>query len=176
MSVVSVVCSPSFVRAAEPTLADQEASRAVPYRLGLGYKIGNGLGFVGLDFVAGISPRISVGLQGNYLSFTNSFDERATGYGVVPFAQFRLWPAGSTPYLVAGPLYATLSSDDVTASGFGGIANLGWEWMWRSGLSLNIGAGVGYLGSIEATNGFSSIERSGGAHFNLESALRYYFR
>ncbi len=156
-------------------MAKQQAPMDLPHRFGLGYKIGNGLGFVGLDLVAAISDRISLGIQGNYLSSTTSVSETATGYGVVPFAQFRLRPAGSTPYLSAGPLYATLSLDDVQASAWGGVANLGWEWVWSSGLSVNIGAGVGYLGTIKATSGFSSIEQPGGAAFNIESALRYYF-
>ncbi len=161
-----------------PQAAEINAAATQPsYRrsFGVGYKIGNGLGFQGADVVIGLTDQFSLGLQANNFSSTDSAGSKISGYGVAPFAEYRLNVSGSTPYLSAGLLYATLTLDDVRASASGGFANIGWQWRWQFGLAVHVGAGVGYLGSVKATDGINSIERSGGAHFNIESGLRYFF-
>lgn len=160
---------------AAETVPTPAAAVSSPHTFGVGHKIGNGLGFLGLDVVFGLGEHLSLGLQANYLSSQDDVDGTITGYGLVPFAQYRFLKPGSSPYVSAGPLYLKLVLDDVSASAPGVVGNLGWEWIWKFGLSLNIGAGVAHLGTVTATDGFRSIEQKGGTFFNIESALRYYF-
>ena len=151
------------------------AESSAPHRLGVGYKIGNGLGFLGADLVAGLTEHLTLGLQANYFAVQSGAGETAKGYGVVPFAQYRFFAPGSSPYVSAGPLYLRLKLNDVTASATGGVANGGWEWIWSSGISINLGAGVSYLRKLTVTDGFTTVERDGGLNFNIEAALRFYF-
>ena len=151
------------------------AAAVSPHTFGVGYKIGNGLGFVGADVVVGLGEHLSLGLQANYFAFKMDNDETATGYGGVPFVQYRFFKPRSSPYVSAGPVYAHLGFNNVTASATGALANVGWEWVWARGLSLNVGAGIAHLGAVKATDGITSIEKPGGTFFNIESALRYYF-
>lgn len=151
------------------------AAPSNPHTFGVGYKIGNGLGFTGADVVVGLGEHFSLGLQGNYFSFKMDNGDTATGYGAVPFAQYRFFKPRSTPYVSAGLVYAKLGFKDVTSSATGAVANVGWEWVWSTGLSVNVGAGIAHLGAVKATDGFTSIEKPGGTFFNLEAALRYYF-
>jgi hypothetical protein len=160
--------------AAEPVTAPA-TDTASPHTFAVGYKIGNGLGFTGAEVVFGLGDHLSLGLQANYISVQDDLGETVKGYGVLPFAQYRFFKAGSSPYVSAGPLYIQMALGDVSASATGVVGNLGWEWIWKSGLSVNVGAGVGHLGTIKATNGVSSIDVPGATMFNIESALRYYF-
>jgi hypothetical protein len=59
---------------AEPEV---EASK----KLGVGYKIGNGLGFVGADVIIVPVEHLSLDLQGNYLSYSSG-SVSASGYGL----------------------------------------------------------------------------------------------
>lgn len=151
------------------------AESSAPHTLGLGYKLGNGMGFAGADLVVGLTEHLTFGLQANYFAFDGESGETATGFGVLPFAQYRFLAPGSSPYISAGPLYLRLKLNDVTASATGAVANGGWEWIWSSGISINLGAGVSYLRDVTVTDGFTTIERDGGLNFNIEAALRYYF-
>jgi hypothetical protein len=147
----------------------------VTKRVGLGYKIGNGMGFVGGDVIIAPVDHLTFDLQANWVS-VSSGGERATGYGLAPGAQFH-FNAGSvsSAYIGLGYLYATLSLNGVTASGQGGFFNAGYNWQWSSGLGILLGGGVGYLASVRATDGVSTVERKGGAVPNLEFGLRYMF-
>ncbi|MDX2019491.1 MAG: hypothetical protein SF187_04570 [Deltaproteobacteria bacterium] len=155
--------------------ASAAAAAEAPHTLGVGYKIGNGLGFLGADAVLGVGEHLSLGLQANYFSDTSELGDKYTGYGVLPFVQYRFRAPGSSPYLSAGPLYAHVRLNDVTAAAYGAVLNAGWEWIWSSGIAINVGAGASYLGKITATDGFTTVERGGGVAFNIEAALRYYF-
>jgi hypothetical protein len=147
--------------------------------LGVGYKIGNGIGFVGADIIIAPIPHLALDLQANYASVTvsNGFStQTATGYGLAPAIQGRLYEGQvNTPYVGAGFVRVSLKAFDVTASGNGFFANVGYEWRWDSGLGILLGGGIAHLNSVHATNGIDTIDRGGLTAFNLEAGLRYMF-
>jgi len=148
---------------------------ATSTHFGIGYKIGNGLGFVGGDVIVSPAPHLVFDLQANTFSASTS-SGTATGYGLAPAVQGYLREPGvSTPYFSAGYLYATLALNGVTASLKGFFVNAGYEWKWTSGFGILLGGGVAYFASLKATDGFTTIEENGGAHFNLEVGFRFMF-
>ena len=175
---ISAVMMAAVVASSRPTFA-QNAAQSAPAvarkRMGVGYKIGNGLGFLGGDLIIAPIPHVTVDLQANWFSMSSG-DSSATGYGVAPSVQGHLFDGQvSSPYAGLGYVYATLSLDGVTASAQGVFANLGYEWRWDSGLGILLGGGVGYVGAINATNGVETVSSPGGTHVNLEVGLRYMF-
>jgi len=151
------------------------ADRVVMKRLGAGYKIGNGLGFVGADLIISPVEHLTLDLQVNWFS-ASSGGERASGYGVAPSVQFHLFKGQvSSPYLGIGFLHASLSLGNATASASGAFGNVGYEWRWESGIGILLGAGVARLGTVSATNGIDTVHVPGGTHFNLEVGVRYMF-
>jgi hypothetical protein len=68
-----------------------------------------------------------------------------------------------------------MSEGSATASASGFFSNVGYEWKWPFGLGLELGAGIAYLGDIQATNGSTTINSPGGVNFNIEAGLRYFF-
>ena len=139
--------------------------------LGVGYKIGNGLGFVGADIVVSPIPHLALDLQANHYA-----SGEASGFGYAPGLQLFLWDKGrSTPYFSAGYIHLKLGLRNVTASGSGYFANFGYEWKWPFGLGILVGGGLGYLNDVSATDGITTVTAPGGAHFNIEAGLRYMF-
>jgi len=157
-------------------IAQQNAPQPIyKKRFGVGYKIGNGLGFTGADIVVGLTDNFSIALQASYFADEDSDGTKITGSGFAPFVEYRFSDTGSTPYIAGGLVHARLSRDNVTGSASGGFGNIGWQWRWETGFAVHVGAGIGFLTSIKAEDGVNSIERSGGTYFNLESGLRYFF-
>ena len=158
----------SSAMADEPTV---EAER----RLGVGYKLGNGIGFYGGDVVVNPLPHLSVDLYGAYVSQTpQNSNATATGFALAPAIQGHLFAGWrSTPYLSIGMQYVSLGLGDATASGTGFFANLGYEWTLRSGLGIQIGAGVQHLSKITATDGLTTVVMGGDTAPNLEFGIRY---
>jgi hypothetical protein len=139
--------------------------------LGVGYKIGNGLGFLGADIVVSPVPHLALDLQANYFSTGG-----ASGFGVAPGVQVFLWDKGrSTPYFSAGYVHLKLSLNDVTATGSGYFGNFGYEWKWATGVGILLGGGLGYLNEVSATDGFTTVTRAGGVNFNIEAGVRFMF-
>jgi hypothetical protein len=165
----------SLVRVA-PVLAEQEAEPTVRKHLGVGFKIGNGMGLVGGDILISPIDHLTLDLQASYLSTGVSGGGTATGYGLAPTVQGHLFAGQrSSPYIGVGLLYATLTLDDVTASATGVVGNVGYEWRWTSGLGILLGGGVGHLGNVHATDGVTTIDSPGSTHFNIEAGLRFMF-
>lgn len=179
---VALIFSSAFVVAslAAPTAARAEETDAQPF--GIGYKIGNGIGVLGADAIVRAIPYVSIDLQANYLSISQS-DEgtgatvTASGYGFAPTVQGQLKPVGHTPYLGLGFAYAHLSLGGTSGSVSALIVNAGYEWRFASGVGILVGGGIQDIGSVHlvSADGSSSISEAGGAHFNLEAGLRYYF-
>src|SRR5262245_35996733 len=139
--------------------------------LGVGYKIGNGMGVIGGDVIISPIDHLTFDLQANYFA-----EAGAAGYGLVPMLQVHLFSGQvSSPYLGAGVLYATLSMDNVTASATGVVANAGYEWRWASGLGILLGGGINHLGNIHATDGVTTVDAPGVTQFNIEAGLRFMF-
>jgi hypothetical protein len=145
--------------------------------LGIGYKIGNGIGFVGADLLVHPISHVTIDLQANYASVDagDGSGRTVTGYGLAPALHLELRATGSTPYLAVGLLYVRLSLDNAVASGTGAFANLGWNWKWQSGPGIMLGAGVGHLANIEATNGTTTVDRPGQTFFNIEAGFHFMF-
>jgi hypothetical protein len=151
------------------------AEETEPHLFGVGYKIGNGLGFLGADVIIRGIPHVTFDLQANYFSVSSTGTDSASGYGLAPTVQLQWSPVGHTPYLGLGYVYAHVSSGQATASASGFLINAGYEWRFASGIGILVGGGAAYLGNIQATNGVDTISVAGGWHPNLEAGLRYYF-
>jgi hypothetical protein len=161
-----------------PRAARAEETEGHPF--GVGYKIGNGIGLLGADLIVREIPHVAFDLQANYLS--ESIDEgygsteTATGYGFAPTVQLQLKSFGHTPYVGIGFAYVHLSMGEVTGSASALLVNIGYEWRFASGVGILLGGGLADIGSINAMGADgSSIHESGGAHFNIEAGVRYYF-
>jgi len=174
---ISVLVTAAVLGVSLPALAQDEpaAKVAASKRIGVGYKLGNGLGFVGADVIVAPIEHLSVDLQANWFS-ASSDGTSASGYGLAPSLQAHLFKGQvSSPYLGLGYVFASLSLGGVTASTSGVFANVGYEWRWRSGLGILVGGGVGHLGNVHVSNGAETLDLPGGTHFNLEAGLRYMF-
>jgi hypothetical protein len=148
--------------------------------IGLGYKIGNGIGLLGADVVVRAIPHVALDLQANYLSQAvdtgYGTTDTATGYGLAPTLQLQLKPVGHTPYLGIGFAYVHLSLRDVTGSASALLVNVGYEWRFASGVGVLVGGGIADIGSINAmSSDGTSISETGGMRFNIEAGVRYYF-
>lgn len=160
--------------AARPPAVEVRGEQPAPVRtLGVGYKIGNGVGFVGGDIVINPIDHLSIDLQANYASIGTSRGT-ATGFALVPGLQGHLRGGQrSGPYLGAALIYLKMGVDGDSVSATGMAFNVGWEWKWNSGLGIILGCGVGHIMNVSASNG---VEYNGKTTmFNLEAGIRYMF-
>ena len=148
--------------------------------VGVGYKIGNGIGFLGADVVVRAIPHLALDLQANYLSeavntgYTTT--DTATGYGLAPTLQFQFKTVGHTPYIGLGFAYVHLSLRDATGTTSALLVNFGYEWRFASGVGVMVGGGIADIGGINVVGSDgTSISASGGVHANIEAGVRYYF-
>lgn len=140
-------------------------------KVGVGYKVGNGIGFVGGDLVWRAVPHVTLDAQLAYGS-SGGF----TGYGVAPMVQFELKPVGHTPYLGIGFVYAALGNESTSGWATGFLANAGYEWRFASHLGVLVGAGIDDLGSVHARSGdLQATTSPAGIRFNLEAGVRWFF-
>lgn len=174
--------APAVARAEAPppapvATAESDAPPPAPSkRLGVGYKIGNGLGFFGGDIIVNVVDHLALDVQANWLSIDGGGDGTATGWGLGGEAQVFL-KAGqvSSPFLAVGLAHAHLALHDVTGSATGYFANAGYEFRWRSGLGILLGAGVGDVPSVHASSPEATLDTSGGVYFNIEAGVRFMF-
>src|SRR5262249_1615808 len=84
--------APAAPPVAEPpptaTSAAAPADEVVRKRVGLGYKIGNGLGLVGFDLIVNVVDHVTLDVQGNWISEDAGNGQSATGWGFGAEAQF----------------------------------------------------------------------------------------
>jgi hypothetical protein len=152
-----------------------QPEESVTKYFGVGYKIGNGLGFLGADLVITPIDHLTLDLQANWYSASANGDS-ATGYGVAPALQYHFRPGwGSSAYIGAGFLYAKMTLGGVSASAQGGFLNAGYEWRWASGLGVMVGGGIGHLGQISVTDGATTVKNGGGTLPMIEAGVRYMF-
>lgn len=141
--------------------------------VGIGYKVGNGLGFLGADAILSPLPHVAFDLQISVFSVPTT-SGTAVGVGWAPMLQLYFNdPGRSTAYLGVGWIHAAASLNGIHASVDGVAANLGYEWKWQSGFGILLGAGVTKLGDATASDATSTVSIDGGVHFNLEFGLRY---
>jgi hypothetical protein len=181
MTRLSTRLSICLVLTATLALAARQAhaEETDPHPVGIGYKIGNGLGVIGADLLLRLVPHVVFDLQANYISLSEQVYGRGTqtvtGYGLAPTVQFQLKPIGHTPYLGIGMVYVHESLDNVTASATGLLINAGYEWRFASHVGVLVGGGIADVGTISATDGTTTIDQPGRLFFNLEVGVRYYF-
>ncbi|MBN2573354.1 MAG: hypothetical protein JXP73_02200 [Deltaproteobacteria bacterium] len=148
---------------------------AAATHLGAGYKIGNGLGFVGGDIIVSPLPHVAIDLQLSRLS-ADMASGTATGFGLAPALHFDIRPPGvSTPYVGVGYVYAKLYLSGVTGWASGLFINAGYEWKWSFGMGILVGGGVCYVGEIKATDGVDTIDQGAKVFPNLEAGVRFMF-
>jgi hypothetical protein len=160
--------------AERPPAPEVTGEEPAPVRtLGVGYKLGNGMGFVGGDIVINPIEHLSIDLQANYASVGTNRGT-ATGFALVPGLQGHLLGGQrSGPYLGAAFLYLKMGVDGDSVSATGLAFNVGWEWKWNTGLGIILGGGVAHIMNVSATNG---VEYNGKTTmFNLEAGIRYMF-
>ena len=179
---IAILCLLAATAAAEPPPAPGAPGAPVaPTKLlGVGYKAGNGVGFLGADLVIDPIPHLGFDLQGSLLPLTiqnaNGTTESGTGYAVAPAVRGYLFDGQrSTPYLSVGMVYAHITVGTATASATGTFANVGYEWRWSFGLGIHVGGGVGYLTKAEAMDGPNMVTLGGKVNPNLELGLSYMF-
>jgi hypothetical protein len=145
-------------------------------RLGVGYHIGNGWGFVGGDVIVQVVDHLTLDLMVNRLSVDAGGGQDATGWAFGGEAQLHL-KEGWQPsfYLGLGISRGSLSLEDVTASGVLTFANVGYDIRLANGLGILIGCGVQHLGTVHGSSAQASIDVEGYTSFNLEAGLRFMF-
>jgi hypothetical protein len=141
--------------------------------LGIGYKIGNGVGLVGGDIVINPINHVSLDLQANYASVATSVGT-ASGFALVPGLQLHLKARQeSSPYIGAAFIYLKLSANDESVSATAAAFNAGYEWKWNSGLGILLGGGVAHMMNVSASNGVTYSGK--GTFLNIEFGVRYMF-
>jgi hypothetical protein len=179
MALFAIVAFP-LAAAADPPPSGPPGETAVSAQpdkmLGVGYKLGDGIGLYGADVIVHPVPHLYVDLYGTYVSLSTSTGDSVTGYAIAPAVQVQLHDGGrSTPYLAVGTQYVHLTLLDATGSGNGVFANAGYEWKWQSGLGILLGGGIQYITKVEASNGVMTYTMGGVAAPNLEFGVRYMF-
>jgi hypothetical protein len=178
LSWLACIALPAAAAADPPGVTPPAGTATAPtdHVLGVGYKLGDGIGFFGADVIVQPVPHIALDLYGTYVTLSASSGQTGTGYAIAPAVQYHMRDGGvSTPYAAVGMQYVHLTLGDATGSGTGVFANLGYEWKWRSGLGLQLGGGVQYITKVEAMSGTTSISLGGMVAPNLEFGVRYMF-
>jgi hypothetical protein len=161
-----------------------QAEEVVERKVGVGYKVGNGIGFEGGDLIYRAFPHVSFDLQISYYGSKDTLADGSaitySGVGVAPAVHAQLRSVGHTPYLSAGLMYMRLDahheSESATGSGTGFFANAGYEWRFASGIGVIVGAGVADIVSLHFEDSVASASRtSNGVDFNIEGGVRYFF-
>jgi len=141
--------------------------------VGIGYKIGNGIGFLGADAILSPVPHLALDFQISVFSASTTSGS-VDGIGLAPMLQLSFNdPGRSTLYMAVGWIHASASLQNINASVNGFAANVGYEWKWPNGFGVLLGGGVAIQGNATATNGSNTVSISGGAHPNLELGFRF---
>ena len=163
------------VAVAEATPEVQSAIVEAPPRdrvLGVGFHPGNFVGPLAFDVILRPLPHIAVDVQ----AATSSSDLGMRTLEIAPQLQWefrRGWR--STPYAGLGYRYEEDRLDGVTATSKGGFLVGGWQFRWRSGFGVLLGAGVLYMTSVTLNTPGASYWSSGGWFGTYEVGARYFF-
>jgi hypothetical protein len=160
------------------------AEEIVERKLGVGYKVGNGIGFEGGDLIYRAFPHVSFELQIGYYGEKDTLPDGSgvtfTGVGFAPAVHAQFRATGHTPYLSAGLMYMRLDAhhegESAVGSGTGFFVNAGYEWRFASGLGILVGGGVGDVVSLHFEDSEVSASKTpNDVYFNIEGGVRYYF-
>lgn len=141
--------------------------------LGVGIKVGSGMGFIGGDIVINPVEHLSIDLQANH-ALVGTNRGTASGVGLVPGIQWH-FRAGqqSGPYLGAALIYWKLGVDGDKVSATGMAFNIGWEWKGTSGFGIILGGGVAHIMNVSTTTGLKYNGQTTMPSF--EFGVRYMF-
>jgi hypothetical protein len=139
----------------------------------VGYKVGNGLGFVGGDLIVRL-PHVELDLHAAYSSDSLG-TVTATGYGLAPVAHLQLKAVGHTPYLGLGLIYSHATLEGMSGSSSGPLFTAGYNWRWASNFGVLVGGGIARLSGMTLSNGLVTYGVEEGVRPVLEAAVRYYF-
>ena len=162
MKLAAVALSTLLVAA--PVAAEPLAPVATPW-LAAGYKVGNGLGFAGVDLVVQPLERWALDLQ---------LAQSPIGVDLAPSLQYHLDPASGT-YVSLGYNRTALEIFGQGRARNGLFANVGRQW--RPWPRLGVVAGVGYQVGLPSTDEVfgQTVHTAGWGAVNFEFGLRYYF-
>jgi hypothetical protein len=164
---------PAMPPSATPPVAEVPRPERV---LGVGYKLGNGIGIFGADVIINPVPHLSIDLYGTYVQISDGKGDNGTGYAAAPALQYHVFDhRRSTPYAAVGMQYVHLTLGSAAASGTGVFANLGYEWKWASGFAIQLGGGIQHISKVEASDGTRMVTTGGQTAPNLELGFRYMF-
>lgn len=105
-----------------------------------------------------MSDRFTLGPSVAFTSVTSGVS-KATGYGIGANANFYLSnDAFNDSWIVSvGAEYAYIGIDNLSASGLGFGATIGYGWFWDSGFNIGLGAGLQYVSLDYTKIGFIDI-------------------
>lgn len=142
---------------------------------GIGYKAGNGIGFMGADVIVGILPHLNVDLQASYFRVETN-GASANGFALAPMLQVHFTSGGlNTLYIGGGMQYAHIELSGVSANVKGVVGNVGYIWKWPSGFGVLLGGGFQHFWAVAESDGTVVIAREAGTHPNLEFSVRKMF-
>jgi hypothetical protein len=140
---------------------------------GLGYKIGNGIGFIGADAILIPVPHLCFDMQGAFIRVSDS-GSTANGFGLAPEVQYQLFTGRrGTPYVGVGLQYVNLIMGSATGEGYGVFGNVGYVYTFSFGLGFELGLGAQYMTEAKVTSGATTVTMGGEAAFNIEASVRY---
>lgn len=158
------------VASALAIVAVSHAATAEPLRARVGYRAGNGLGWLGLCAAVDVSPRAALGLEGGPV-----LDDAADGAQVSLVGQLRLRASGSTPYLSFGHTRRWVHVGDVPLVNGGWLANAGYQRALGRRLELQLAIGLRVMGEAVGRDSapVTRVSQPGYVAPNLELGLRY---
>ena len=71
--------------------------------------------------------------------------------------------------------YEEVWSDGVTAASKGAALTGGWQFRWRSGVGVLVGAGALYKSAVSVSSPRAAYYSSGGVSGTYEVGVRYFF-
>lgn len=142
--------------------------------LGIGYKLGDGIGFAGADLIVSPVSHLTLDLFASYLSVTASDGSSGGTIALAPAIQVHLFDGWrSSPYVALGVQYVSITVGGATATGTGAFGNIGWDFRFTNGFGILAGIGVQEFQATASNGGTMVTVGSNGPAFNLELGLRY---
>lgn len=138
---------------------------------GVGYHPGNFIGPLAFDVIVRPLRHLAVDVQAGYWS-----QDRVEGLGVAPQVQWEFLRGWQTPYAGLAFRYEEVWSGGTSAASRGGALTGGWQFRWRSGLGVLVGAGALYKTAVNLdVPGTIAYYSSGGLSGTYEVGVRYFF-
>ena len=151
-------------------LTDVGVAAGEPKQAWVGYRAGNGLGWLGLTGAVDLSPRFALGLEGGPV-----LDEPDRGALVLLTGQLRARAGRSTPYLSFGYARRLVHVGDVALAHGGAVLNVGYQRAIGAQLTVQLAVGLRTMSEAVGwrTAPSTRVTEPGYVAPNLELGLRY---